>query len=202
MQSTAPPLPQESSPSSSSLPESEILSHLSSTSALDDLHSTLLASLQRIGWTERVRDLSLELIRAGRCEKFDDIVDAVVASAEGRSHPALFSSLDGDGPNTNNHHRRHRHNNNNNVVNGNGNNSSNADESSEGSNIDLRVPPDVVEQGVAGIKEALGDIFVIEGEDSANESSAVKGNSEEVVGNNNNGVKKSDKASKSGKNTK
>ncbi|XHG04281.1 hypothetical protein AWENTII_007557 [Aspergillus wentii] len=73
--------------------ESDLLAHLSSTTALEDLHSTLLCSLQRTGWTEKIRKLSLELLRAGRCERFDDVVEAVVASAEGRKHPAL---VDGD----------------------------------------------------------------------------------------------------------
>ena len=127
---------------------SDILTHLvSSTTALEDLHSTLLASLQRVGWTERVRQLSLELIRVGRCEKFDDIVDAVVACAEGRDDHAA-----GNG---------HHH------VNGNG---ITYEDSSNSGDIDVRVPPDVVEQGVGVIREALGETLLIEAEDESSEN--------------------------------
>ncbi|CAI7661944.1 unnamed protein product [Penicillium manginii] len=76
--------------------ESDLLTKLSATSALEDLQETLLGSLHRAGWTERVTSLATELLRAGRCETFDDVMDAVVASAEGRSHPALGSKHTSD----------------------------------------------------------------------------------------------------------
>ena len=175
-----PPTTTTTTPSSSSI-ESDILTHLiSSTSVLEDLHSTLLVTLQRIGWTERVKCLSLELIRAGRCEKFDDVVEAIVAGAEGREHPCLPS--------------------NSNLTVGNGNHdNSNGNDLSEVGNIDVRVPPSVVEQGVTVIREALGDVFVIEADDessSSSSSSSTRENGNAPSGN----AKKSAKPVKSGKN--
>jgi hypothetical protein len=37
--------------------------------------------LARLGWTEKVTTLATELLRAGRCETFDDVMAAVLASA-------------------------------------------------------------------------------------------------------------------------
>ncbi|EAW14569.1 uncharacterized protein ACLA_076090 [Aspergillus clavatus NRRL 1] len=88
---TTPSSPQLLSPDSL---ETDLLTHLAQTTALEDLHTTLLSSLQRLGWTEKIRKLSLELLRAGRCERFDDVVEAVVASAAGM-HPFAPSADDG-----------------------------------------------------------------------------------------------------------
>ncbi|OJJ44907.1 hypothetical protein ASPZODRAFT_134329 [Penicilliopsis zonata CBS 506.65] len=127
--------------------EADLLAHLASTSALDDLHASLLCSLQRIGWTEKIRRLAVELLRAGRCERFDEVVDAVVALAEGRKHPALLD--------------RTTNNNNNN----NNNNMSTYEEDADDSffeNVDVRVPQTVVDQGVRAIKDSLREIVVLE----------------------------------------
>ncbi|KAL1857749.1 hypothetical protein Plec18167_001849 [Paecilomyces lecythidis] len=147
--------------------EADIISHLASTSALDELHASLLAALQRAGWTDRVRALSLELLRAGRCERFDEVVEAVVALAEGKSHPAVSSAAQ-------NGHRSSR--------NGNGtkkghNDEEDADADADGDpdadmdpdtlaffeNVDVRIPRGVVHQGVKAVKEALRDVVMIEG---------------------------------------
>ncbi|KAJ5239174.1 hypothetical protein N7468_003793 [Penicillium chermesinum] len=57
--------------------ESDLLTKLAATSALEELQETLLGSLHRAGWTERVTSLATELLRAHRCETFDDVLDAV-----------------------------------------------------------------------------------------------------------------------------
>lgn len=151
--------------------EADIISHLASTSALEELHATLLASLQRAGWTDRIRALSLELLRAGRCERFDDVVEAIVALAEGKSHPAVSSSAQ------NGHHS-----NGNGNKNGNGTTKANgeeeaADADADGDpdadlhpdtlaffeNVDVRIPRGVVHQGVRAVKEALREVVMIEG---------------------------------------
>lgn len=146
--------------------ESSLITHLASTSALEDLHATLLASLQRAGWTERVRTLSLELLRAGRCERFDDVVDTVVALAEGRTHPAVMSnnhSNNGDGDGSSMH--------------GGGGGGADADAFFE--NVDVRIPRAVVDEGVKAIKEALREVVVIEddsdGEDGGDAQEEGKG---------------------------
>lgn len=132
-----------------------------------------------MGWTEKIRKLSLELLRAGRCERFDEVVDAVVALAEGREHPAV--------PLENNNHNNNgvgdgegQHNNHNHNGNGNGNNSD-SDANAFFGNVDVRVPSSVVEQGVRAIKEVLGDIVVIEddGLDSPTTTTAGYGDGEE-----------------------
>ncbi|KAN0067379.1 hypothetical protein V8E54_014469 [Elaphomyces granulatus] len=130
--------------------ESNLFHHLATTAALDDLHATLLASLQRAGWTERVRALSLELLRAGRCECFDDVVEAVVALAEGRSHPAVTAeNTDHDGLN--------------------GVHNDPEPDALPFENIDVRIPRGVAEQGVKTIKEALREVIVIEDDGDAAE---------------------------------
>ncbi|KNG81695.1 hypothetical protein ANOM_010526 [Aspergillus nomiae NRRL 13137] len=127
-------------PASSESLESDLLAHLASTTALDDLHATLLCSLQRMGWTEKVRKLSQELLRGGRCERFDDVVEAVVASAEGRKHPVL-AGLD----NVNEEDKN-----------------SNGDADGYFEKVDVRIPEAVVEQGVRAIKEVLREVVVLD----------------------------------------
>ncbi|KAF9892411.1 hypothetical protein FE257_001519 [Aspergillus nanangensis] len=135
--------PSKSSNTSPETLESDLLAHLASTAALDDLHATLLCSLQRTGWTEKIRRLSQELLRAGRCERFDEVVEAVVASAEGRKHPVLVKEENG--------------------KNNNSNNGSNGD-SADGffDTVDVRIPEAVVQQGVRAIKEVLREVVVLE----------------------------------------
>ncbi|KAI9375606.1 hypothetical protein BJX61DRAFT_102918 [Aspergillus egyptiacus] len=126
--------------------ESDLLTHLASTHALEDLHSTLLSSLQRHGWTERIRRLSLELLRANRCERFDEVVEAVVASAQGRSHPVLEAAK-------------------NSSSNSNGENTGNGEAEGDGfsfQDVDVKIPRAVVEQGVRAIKDVLREVVVIE----------------------------------------
>ncbi|BCR90372.1 uncharacterized protein ACHE_60258A [Aspergillus chevalieri] len=162
--SPAPPNPNPSSStttttSSDSL-ETDLLAHLASTSALDDIHTNLLCYLQRMGWTEKIRTLSLELLRAGRCERFDEVVDAVIASAECRAHPAFdLSGANGAGRNGNNQNGR--------SANGSGNSNGNgmvlsADAEAYLENVDVRIPAVVVEHGVRMVKEVLKDVVVFE----------------------------------------
>ncbi|KAL3473959.1 hypothetical protein BJX99DRAFT_232420 [Aspergillus californicus] len=137
--------PSAPSPSSSSPEvdlESSLLTHLSTTHALEDLHSTLLSSLQRHGWTEKIRRLSLDLLRANRCERFDEVVEAVVASAQGRRHPIIERDFDSD-------------------TNGAHNGESNGDGDSF-QDVDVRIPSAVVEQGVRAIKEVLREVVLLE----------------------------------------
>ncbi|XRM48024.1 hypothetical protein ABZX51_010968 [Aspergillus tubingensis] len=148
--SSSPNQPTTTTSSSSDL-ESDLLQHLTSTPALEDLHATLLSSLQRLGWTERIRKLAQELLRGGRCERFDEVFEAVVASAEGRKHPVLAEA---------NKAKQQQ-------SNGNNNNNSGGDE--DGSSgigdleaFDVRIPSAVVEQGVRALKEMLREVVVAE----------------------------------------
>ncbi|KAI9035270.1 uncharacterized protein KD926_004214 [Aspergillus affinis] len=130
--------------------ESDLLAHLASSTALEDLHSTLLCSLQRMGWTEKIRKLSLELLRAGRCDRFDEVVEAVVASAEGRGH-----ALWGEGSEANSNLE--------------GEEGIDGGEAAALRNMDVRIPSEVVEQGVRAIKEVLREVVVLEEENDFGE---------------------------------
>ncbi|GFF32926.1 LOW QUALITY PROTEIN: hypothetical protein IFM46972_03714 [Aspergillus udagawae] len=148
---TSPPPSNTSSPSSPNTLtpetlETDLLTHLASTTALEDLHATLLSSLQRLGWTEKIRKLSLELLRAGRCERFDDVVEAVVASAAGIKPPSAAAQ----------------------NGNGNSNNNHSEDDLAELDEMDVRIPKAVVEQGVRAIKEVLREVIVIEDDPDLN----------------------------------
>ncbi|GIJ97993.1 hypothetical protein Aspvir_000101 [Aspergillus viridinutans] len=148
---TSPPPSNTSSPSSPNTLtpetlETDLLTHLASTTALEDLHATLLSSLQRLGWTEKIRKLSLELLRAGRCERFDDVVEAVVASAAGIKPPSA-AAQNGNGKSNSNHSE---------------------DDWAELDEVDVRIPKAVVEQGVRAIKEVLREVIVIEDDPDLN----------------------------------
>lgn len=137
--------------------ESEIYNHLLSDSSttLDDLHANLLFSLQRAGWAERVQSLSLELLRAGRCTHFDDMVDVVVTLATGQTHPVVPEANN----NTNGHEKG-----------GATNGVSNATTSeSFFRDIDVRIPKEIVEQGVRSLKDSLRSFAMIEDDDDGPE---------------------------------
>ncbi|GKZ36491.1 hypothetical protein AbraIFM66950_007607 [Aspergillus brasiliensis] len=138
----------QASSSSTEALESDLLQHLTSTPALEDLHATLLSSLQRLGWTERIRKLAQELLRGGRCERFDEVFEAVVASAEGRKHPVLAEA-----------NKAKQQSNGNSGGNG-GDEDGNSIENLE--TFDVRIPSSVVEQGVRALKEMLREVVVAE----------------------------------------
>ncbi|PWY70717.1 hypothetical protein BO83DRAFT_438393 [Aspergillus eucalypticola CBS 122712] len=145
--SSSPNQPTTTTPSTTTDLESDLLLHLTSTPALEDLHATLLSSLQRLGWTERIRKLAQELLRGGRCERFDEVFEAVVASAEGRKHPILAEANKA-------------------KQQSNGNNSGGDEDGSSGIGdleaFDVRIPSAVVEQGVRALKEVLREVVVAE----------------------------------------
>ncbi|GAQ38420.1 hypothetical protein AtubIFM61612_007997 [Aspergillus tubingensis] len=146
--SSSPNQPTTTTSSTTTDLESDLLQHLTSTPALEDLHATLLSSLQRLGWTERIRKLAQELLRGGRCERFDEVFEAVVASAEGRKHPVLAEANKA-------------------KQQSNGNNNSGGDEDGSGGigdleAFDVRIPSAVVEQGVRALKEMLREVVVAE----------------------------------------
>lgn len=206
-----PSSPTSSSPSAQPSPadlESDLLAHLASTHALEDLHTNLLSTLQRLGWTEKIRRLSTELLRANRCERFDDVVEAVVASAQGRSHPFLVDSNSDSNTGSRANHTHSQ----NGDVDGFESNSAYSFE-----NADLRIPSVVVEQGVRAIKDMLREVVILEDEgDGAGDSSSgigtgsnnavdvvgettAKRQGEKVVNGDTSPTKKGDKKAKQGK---
>ncbi|PLB51260.1 hypothetical protein P170DRAFT_425508 [Aspergillus steynii IBT 23096] len=141
--------------------EHDLLTHLASTTALEDLHSNLLCSLQRTGWTEKIRRLSLELLRAGRCDRFDEVVEAVVASAEGRGH-ALWDA-EGNAHAQSQSQSQSQNGSEDGVLDGSGGAGDAAVR-----NLDVRIPSEVVEQGVRAIKEVLREVVVLEDDGESN----------------------------------
>lgn len=148
--------------------ESDLLTKLSATSALEDLQESLLGSLHRVGWTERVTSLATELLRAGRCETFDDVMEAVVASAEGRSHPALGSkhSTKQNGDATTNGAKEGKANG---TKKGDSGNSKKTEHTPYDplryiEDVDVRIPDSVVDEGVRGLKDILRDMVDLEDE--------------------------------------
>ena len=121
-----------------------------------------------MGWTEKIRTLSLELLRAGRCERFDEVVDAVIASAECRAHPAFDLSTSGsngagrNGSAQNGSGSNGRGNANGNTSNGGNGMGLSADAEAYLENVDVRIPAVVVEHGVRMVKEVLKDAVVWE----------------------------------------
>ncbi|KAJ5083476.1 hypothetical protein N7456_012903 [Penicillium angulare] len=148
--------------------ESDLLTKLSATSALEDLQESLLGALHRTGWTERVTGLATELLRAGRCESFDDVMAAVVASAEGRSHPALGSkhSTEQNGDATTNGAKEGKANG---TKKGDSDKKKNVDDTPYDpsryiEDVDVRIPDSVVDEGVRGLKDILRDMVDLEDE--------------------------------------
>lgn len=120
-----------------------------------------------MGWTEKIRTLSLELLRAGRCERFDEVVDAVMASAECRPHPAFdlsaAPSYNGTASASNGTGHAKGAKNGGTAKNGNTNANANgtglsADAEAYLENVDVRIPSVVVEHGVRMVKDVLKDV--------------------------------------------
>lgn len=126
-----------------------------------------------MGWTEKIRKLSLELLRAGRCDRFDEVVEAVVASAGGRGQ-----ALWGEDANANTNLEADEG-----GIDG--------GETAALRNLDVRIPSEVVEQGVRAIKEVLREVVVLEEENDSGEGSGQRQQS--------NGTEKDKDNSKDGK---
>ncbi|KAJ5894744.1 hypothetical protein N7495_006435 [Penicillium taxi] len=148
--------------------ESDLLTKLSATSSLEDLQESLLGSLNRCGWTERITGLATELLRAGRCETFDDVMDAVIASAEGRSHPALGSkhSAEQNGVSANGTKDKS-----NGTKKGKSTGANNPDGPYDPAkyieDVDVRIPEAVVDEGVRGLKDILREMVDLEDEEKS-----------------------------------
>ncbi|KAJ5178490.1 uncharacterized protein N7500_001189 [Penicillium coprophilum] len=158
-----PPSASASTNGASSTPdalESDLLVKLSASCALEDLQETLLGSLHRLGWTEKVTTLATELLRAGRCETFDDVMAAVLASAEGRSHPALGSDI-ANGETTNGTKET------NGIKKGKAKDH-HYDPLKYIEEIDIRIPETVVDEGVRGLKDIIREVADLEGESAPN----------------------------------
>ncbi|KAJ5783081.1 hypothetical protein N7457_004855 [Penicillium paradoxum] len=139
--------------------ESDLLVKLSASCALEDLQDNLLGSLNRLGWTDKITTLATELLRAGRCETFDDVMAAVLASAEGRTHPALGAKVANgetmNGAKETNGTKK-------------GNKEHPYDPLKYIEEVDVRIPETVVDEGVRGLKDIIREVADLEGESAPN----------------------------------
>ncbi|KAK2753218.1 hypothetical protein FQN54_007909 [Arachnomyces sp. PD_36] len=167
-------------------PQTLLLTHLSTkTTHLTDLHQSLLSSLQRTGWTERVRALATELLRAGRAETFEEVVGEVVGcvvkggagvngavNGNGNGNGRLEGEEEGEEEDRDAEGEEEEDGG---YVNGNGNNGvgnttttvlngtgTGVGISSWGGNIediDVRIPESVVSEGMRFLQEALDGVL-------------------------------------------
>lgn len=89
------PVPSSLSATSPQLPAltSEVfVAHLrGDTNTVSDLSLTLSDAFARTGWTDRVRLLSQELLRSGKCETFPELFEEVMRRVKEDGHPASKS---------------------------------------------------------------------------------------------------------------
>ncbi|KAK7905391.1 hypothetical protein LTR67_000112 [Exophiala xenobiotica] len=79
------PTPTSLTSTSANLPPATsqaLIAHLRATGQISDLSSVLADSLARTGWTDRVRALSLELLRNGQCDTFPELMTEVLRRAK------------------------------------------------------------------------------------------------------------------------
>ena len=111
-----------------------LLTHTPST--LTTLHNTLLHECQASGWLEAVRLRARELLRSGECASYEEVLWKIIAEAKGKKE----KEKEKDG------------------VNGNGNGGGN-----NGNKTDVRIPEELVREGVRIVKGALEEIIEFEG---------------------------------------
>ncbi|RVX70801.1 hypothetical protein B0A52_05452 [Exophiala mesophila] len=79
------PLPTSLTSTSTTLPPATsqaLIAQLRNTNSIADLSTLLADQLARSGWTDRVRALSLELLRNGTCDTFPELMTEVMRRAK------------------------------------------------------------------------------------------------------------------------
>jgi hypothetical protein len=79
------PVPVSLTSTSNTLPpptSQALIAHLRATGHISELSGVLADSLARNGWTDRVRALSLELLRNGSCDTFPELMSEVLRRAK------------------------------------------------------------------------------------------------------------------------
>lgn len=157
-----------SSPAVSAEQTSEATAHLinylsNDSSGLEDLHSSLLSSLQRNGWTERVRYVAHELIRNEQCQCFDEMMEVVVALAAGNPTGITPETIVNNRKRKRDEREQQQGHKTARMENGDANGHQ-TDESPENSftDADIRIPKSVVGEGVRFLRRAIDDVFWVE----------------------------------------
>ncbi|MCJ1466568.1 hypothetical protein MMC07_005188 [Pseudocyphellaria aurata] len=115
---------------------SALISKLLSTSALQDLNNTLLASCQASGWLDAVRDRAIQLLHSGECHTYGQVMASLQKESKGRSTGNTVAGRLAKGSYT--------------LANG------------GSKKVDVAIPKTVVEEGRKAVKMALDRIVVIE----------------------------------------
>lgn len=176
-----------------------VLSHLISSNKVEDLHTSLVNSLAAVGWTDRVRKLAFELLRSEKNNHFEDVVDRIVslATTTGDGDGILSGKRKRDGeesddklPNGDGKLKRPR--------NGASNDKSNSQDTVKQENGEhngihtdavtdgdlessVRIPAQVVNDGVKFLQEAMHDIFSSDDEKNTDDDDDAEFDEEEYV---------------------
>ena len=167
---TSIPLPPSLTSTTPALPtatQRALISHLRATDSLPDLSAILADSLARTGWTDRVRALSLELLRNGSCDTFPELMEEVMRRAKiprdtTTNGAAASSQASGKDANTQS------------QANGTGTGTNTPTAGSQGAIVvskewsggpdglpDVRIPEPTVEAGVGFLKERIKDVVEV-----------------------------------------
>lgn len=166
---TSIPLPPSITSTNATLPtatQSALISHLRATDSLPDLSALLADSLARTGWTDRVRALSLELLRNGSCDTFPELMEEVMRRAKIPRETATNGSAASQTSNANTQPQSQSQ-----QANGTGTGTNTPTAGSQGAIVvskewsggpdglpDVRIPEPTVEAGVGFLKERIKDV--------------------------------------------
>ncbi|KAK4936289.1 hypothetical protein LTR10_022817 [Elasticomyces elasticus] len=147
------PVPVELTSTSTTLPpptSQALIAHLRATGDISSLSGILSDSLARTGWTDRVRALSLELLRNGTCDTFPELMSEVLRRAKIPRNPE---------PTTTGTTKKKDTQANGTAVNGNGAIVLSKEWSGGPDGLpDVRIPESVVATGVDFLKEKIKDV--------------------------------------------
>ncbi|KAI1615127.1 hypothetical protein EDD37DRAFT_608997 [Exophiala viscosa] len=130
-----------------------LIAHLRATGDISSLSGLLSDSLARTGWTDRVRALSLELLRNGTCDTFPELMSEVLRRAK---IPNTGRHSDGPSSSTSASTKKKDAQANGTIANGNGAIVLSKEWSGGPDGLpDIRIPESTVETGVEFLKEKI-----------------------------------------------
>lgn len=113
---------------------------LLATSAVQNIHQTLLSSCTSTGWLDKAGERAVQLLKNGECATYDEVMDVLIAEARGKACSEEIEGIP----------RRRI---NNGISHGKG----------KQKELDIRVPERTIAEGVKVVKEALDRVVKIEG---------------------------------------
>ena len=116
--------------------KSQISHHLLETGTINAIHAALLHQAQASGWTDALKQRSLELLRSGK-HTYGDVMKSIMEEARGKAPDQLANGLDGE--------KRNGVSKNGTTINGD-------------ARTDVKIPDIVVERGMDALKKILESI--------------------------------------------